>query len=426
MIILANMSTTCYNLSNWYIMLTAAQTLNFARNLETLHESPLMLVDSSILTRNCRTFRDLFPNIALFYAYKSSASTDVVSKIDSYVDGYDVASVTEIETLLRCGVTADRMTYSNPVKESQAINRAAELGIQNFAFQSEAELNKIAAQAPGSSVYFRMDVSGAKGSIDFSAKFGADYHDSVILYLKAVELGLQPIGITFHVGSQANDTTAWIKAIERATMVVQMALDAGIKLKVMNIGGGFPVEYTAGTVPIHELAVSINTAIDQVRAQYPDLRIIAEPGRFITAESAVIVSTIIGKETRGGKPWLFIDTGTFQSFIEIFEFGKFFYPVIAEKHIGQPLGSYQLQNYALTGPTCDSYDTMTQNIELPDDLEVGDRLMITMAGAYTLVYGSEFNGFALPKIVFIDESTTSEDKLTAPHDQTTASARNVG
>lgn len=385
-------------------MLLTSQLQNFALAAGNLEASPALLLDTTILKDSCKSFRTLLPEVQIFYAFKSFNDPLVVSAIDGLVDGYDVASLTEIESLLAGGVHANRMAFSNPVKSSDAIARANELGIGKFSFQSENELIKLSKHAPGSRVYVRLNVNGADGALDFSSKFGADPQKAVELLQQASQLGLVPIGITFHVGSQAEDIEAWKAAIARALHIMRTIADAGIVLQELNIGGGFPVKYEHNSLTIATLAPVLNEALEQVKAEFPDIQIIAEPGRFIGADSAVIVSTVIGKEDRGGKTWLYMDTGNFQSFTEVFEFGRFLHPVHTLNDVLAGNDNPSLVTYALTGPTCDSFDTMTQSIELPVGIEVGDKLLITMAGSYTIAYGSNFNGFAPPEVNILNHN----------------------
>ena len=398
-------------------MFTATQLNRFAAEAKTISQSPFMLVDKTILKNQAMLFRELFPKIDIQYAFKCFPDPQVVASLDTLIQGYDVASVGEIKTLLAQGVDVSRLSYSNPVKAASSIKIANNLGVSRFAFQSEAELQKIAANAPGSSVYFRMDVHSAEGSLDFSSKFGSAPEQALPLLTHAQELGLRPLGVTFHVGSQAQDVEAWKVAIAQAHQIMNEAKTQGLQLPELNIGGGFPVEYKEDSLAITDLAAAVNSEVDKLIADFPEVRLIAEPGRFLTADCGAIVATVIGKEVRGGTPWLYLDTGTFQSFIELFEFDEFIYPVISQKHLGDTTTATEA--YALTGPTCDSYDTMTRSIQLPAGIEVGDKLFITMTGAYTLAYGSNFNGFEIPEIVFF-ESESAESELFVTSEATQA------
>lgn len=364
---------------------------------DTLH-TPFMLVDRESIRSKCVEFKKHLSDTKLYYAMKCFNDEEVLKSVDDLVDGYDVASVAEIKTLLSLGVAPERMTYSNPVKSEQDIKTAFALGINNFAFQSPSEVKKLASNAPGATVYLRIHVSDAASEISFSSKFGASQHDAVVLLLQAKQAGLNPVGITFHVGSQAEDQKVWSKALHVCNKVIKECAAQGIELTLVNLGGGIPTQYNKTDPEFTTVAKSIKEAVQE---NTPSLSTLAEPGRYLVADSSVVVVTIIGIEMRQGMPWLFLDTGTFQSFFEVFEFGYFPYPVYSLRHqvSGESKGSDT--EYALTGPSCDSYDTMTKSIYLPSDLVEGDKLVIGMSGAYTVVYGSDFNGFSVPKRKYI-------------------------
>lgn len=360
--------------------------------------TPFMLVDTKIIREKCHDFKKHLPDVKLFYAVKCFSDIEVLKAVDDLVDGYDVASVVEIETLLSFGVQPERMAYSNPVKSRHDIKQAYKLGVRKFAFQSTNELEKLADDAPNSEVYLRMYVADSTSEISFSSKFGARKADAVDLFVLSKKLGLKPVGITFHVGSQAENQAVWGRAVAACVEVIDELRGHGVKIELLNLGGGIPTQYTQDDPKFSDVAINIKEAVTNVSR---NITTMAEPGRYLVADSAVIVATIIGKEDRHGKPWLFLDTGTFQSFFEVFEFGYFPYPVYSLRHQNSGSGSVETIEYALTGPSCDSYDTMTKSVQLPSDLREGDKLVVGMAGAYTVVYGSDFNGFPVPDRIFI-------------------------
>lgn len=376
-------------------MLTPLQLLKFA-DLASKHsaDTPYMLTDLSILQDRCREFKKQLPRIKLYYAVKAFNDDAVLEAVDELVDGYDIASTTEIKQLIKLGVRPERITFSNPVKSEAALREAKKLGVNSFAFQSQNELVKIKKNVGQAKVYLRLKVSDQASELSFSSKFGAAPEEALGLLQKAHGLGLEVIGLTFHVGSQAANTGVWDKALALCERLIKQAADAGVHLTVINLGGGFPVQYTKEDPSFRQTARAVQAAVNKHLPK--DIDLIAEPGRFICAESSVIVSTIIGVEERDGKTWLFIDTGAFQSFIEIFEFGYFPYPVYSLDHLLHNQPAEHSKEYVLTGPSCDSFDTMSTSVNLPGDLAIGSQLLITMTGAYTVVYGSNFNGFPVP------------------------------
>lgn len=355
-------------------------------------QTPYMLTDLSVIQGQCRLLQDVLPEAAIHYAYKALSDDEVVKAVDGLVAGYDVASVGEIRALLKLGVHPSRMVYSNPVKSEAAIAEAYAAGVRGYAFQSASELDKLIKHAPGSLLFLRLLVPDGDGAIAFSSKFGCSPAIAPDLLCAAQKAGFERLGLTFHVGSQSDDIDAWKRALTTCATINSQLQSAGIKLSVINLGGGFPVAYDEKVINIGDIARSIREAIEANGLQ--GISLLAEPGRFLVADSSCIVTSVIGREERDGKIWLYLDVGAFQAFVEIFEFNDFPYPVrlIRDTSLDTPAE----EEYALTGPSCDSYDTLTRSIQLPAGIKVGDKLVIDKTGAYTTVYGSNFNGFPVP------------------------------
>jgi ornithine decarboxylase len=390
-------------------MLSIIQLHNFIDEIKSRQiKTPFMLTDLSIIEEKCRIFRKYFPDINLYYSLKSFSDEQVIKTIEPLVFGFDVASIYEIQSLINLGISPKRLLFGNPVKSTDMIKKSARLGVNKFAFQSKAELIKISKNAPHSEVYIRIKAGDSKGAIVFSSKFGCDPNEAVDLLKVAGQLGLIPNGITFHIGSQSTDIISWSKAVENAQSIAKKAQAEGVSINHINVGGGFPVQFSTNDPSIDDIAASVNKAITAV----PELNYIAEPGRFLVADSSVIVASVIGVEDRDTATWLFIDTSTFNAFAEVFEFHNFPYPVYSLSHIQKRLSSAYYKNYVLTGPTCDSFDTMAESIKLPADISIGSKLIITVAGAYTVVYGSRFNGFDIPlRYFFRSKTLKTEQKI---------------
>ncbi len=375
---------------------------NFVKAIKThRYVTPFMVTDLEAITTQCKLFRHALPDIKMYYAVKCFNDKEVIRHMDMLVDGFDISSVAEIKLLRSIDISPDRIVFSNPVKSEQSLAQASVLGVRRFAYQSTNELIKIKKHCKDAQVYLRIKVADSTSAISFSSKFGCEPEEAVKLLVSAKKLGLKPIGITFHVGSQATVSEVWDKAIRRCLGIIQELKKYDIELELLNLGGGFPVRYSDEDPTIDEVGKVINGAITKNLPAKHTLQLMAEPGRFLVADSSVIVTTIIGVEERAGVPWLFLDVGSFQAFIEIFEFGNFPYPVHSLDHLTGKLPVTTTQHYVLTGPSCDSYDTMSFNVELPTDLAIGNKLIIDMCGAYTIVYGSNFNGFKVPSRKYI-------------------------
>jgi ornithine decarboxylase len=281
--------------------------------------------------------------------------------------------------------------FSNPVKVPAHVRVAATAGVWRFALDSGAELDKIAEHAPGAAVYVRLCTAPADSTVPSEGKFGVDPTAARALLRRAVTLGLRAHGITFHVGSQMTDPAAWENAIERAGALMTALRDDGIRIELLDLGGGFPARYDTDHPDLAVYAKDIRTAVD-AHLPYP-VDLVVEPGRALVAEAGVMVATVIGIARRGAVRWAHLDVGAFNGMMEALETGMALrYPVSDSR------ASESREPFHLTGPTCDSQDTVLHDVPLSADLAVGDRVRIHVAGAYTTGYASRFNGFDIPPV----------------------------
>lgn len=359
-------------------------------------ETPVMVTDLSAIRRNCRRFREALPGVGLFYALKAYSDPAVARAALPEVDGFDVASPAEVDLLLGLGVDPARLVYSNPVKPESAITAARAKGVGMFAFQSAGELAKLARSAPGSRVYARVRLTDGLSTVPFgSGKWGCAPEETVALLREARSLGLRPIGLTFHVGSQQTRPEAWTAALAGAHGLIDDARAAGLAgVGMVNLGGGLPARYTRADPPLARVGEAIGAALRH--GEREGISYIAEPGRFLVADSSAIVASVIGVERRGGTSWAFLDAGFFQTFLESRIFDVFPFAPRALRAEAEPVP------FDLAGPSCDSDDVICRGALLPADLATGDRVLFPNAGAYTVVYGSAFNGFAVPPRVVVD------------------------
>ncbi len=361
---------------------------------------PYMLFDLDVAIQNCKKFKKALPNVQLFYAVKAFYSRELVESLHEHVDGFDVASLKEIEDLVEYGVKAETINFSNPVKSELHIKRAYQLGVRKFAFQSLAELTKIKKNAPDAAVIARVRTEELWSFVSLSDKFGCTKSEAVKLLKYARSLGLKLGGVTFHVGSQLIDDDGWRRSIRLAHEIREELRMQNHEIEIINIGGGFPTRYFEDDPTITSVASHINKYLKNE----PGLQYEAEPGRFIVADAAVIVSRVIGVEKRKEKNWLFIDTGLFQSFLGAMRYEVFPYHPISLFHQRKDVGlNRKSTSYILTGPSCDSQDIISRDTVLPNDLALGDVLVFPNTGAYTLAYGSDFNGFKVPEVRYIKD-----------------------
>ncbi len=255
---------------------------------------------------------------------------------------------------------------------------------------SFTEVDKIARIAPRSRVYVRIVVPNEGSDWPLSKKFGVDVDLAVSILEYAQEKGLVPYGITFHVGSQCNNFRNWLIGIKRASELWQKAKAKGLRLQMLNIGGGIPVKYTYESLRVEDIAYYVRGLLQKFMPTLPhELQV--EPGRGIVGDQGVMVCRVIGKAVRDGENWLYIDTGVFNGLAEALGGIRYAFYTNREGDI---------KEWTVGGVSCDSMDVVARNVALPEP-EVGDYVYIIPAGAYTTVYASNFNGFPTPEVVCV-------------------------
>lgn len=359
--------------------------------------TPALVCDLSTIRDRYQQLVGALTDLHCFYALKCNSSPEVLETIRSLGGGFEVASLGELELLRAVGVDPAEVLYSNTVKPPSHIAAAHAAGLYRFAFDSEGELYKLAKYAPGSSVYVRLRVDDSTSLFPLSRKFGAEAHDSRALLLLARTLGLRPYGLTFHVGSQCTTTGAWRQAVSAAGRVMDRLADDGVELAMLNLGGGFPARYTEPVPAIGQITATLLKALTDLLPYAPEI-LAAEPGRYLSAESAVMVSTVLGREVRAGENWLYLDVGAYNGMLETHQtVNQWSFPLWTSRTDHATASHLP---FTVTGPSCDSSDTMFYGAALPSTIDVDDRVYIGSAGAYTLSYASHFNGFPPPRTLF--------------------------
>jgi ornithine decarboxylase len=333
-----------------------------------------------------------------FYAVKCNSAPEVLRTAAAQGAGFEIASLGELHMLQALGVDPSGVLYSNTVKPAAHVAGAADAGVWRFAVDSEGELAKIARVAPGSAVYARIRVDDSSSVFPLSRKFGAEAHHARALLQQAERMGLQPYGLTFHVGSQCVAASAWVQAIASAGRLMRQLLADGIRIEMLDIGGGFPAYYGDHVPDISQIGAAVTRALEELLPYRPAL-LAAEPGRHMVAETAVMVTSVLGREERAGEEWLYVDVGAYNGLMETQQSaGQWRFPLWSSR---ADHGAAPHTPFTVTGPTCDSADTMFYGVPLPVTLSEGDRLFVASAGAYTLSYASHFNGFPPPQAHFL-------------------------
>jgi ornithine decarboxylase len=355
-------------------------------------ETPCLVVDLDVVRHNFEVMRAALPEATIYYAMKANPAPEILQLLHGLGAKFDTASIYEIEKCLSIGVPATDLSFGNTVKKQSHIARAFGVGVNLFTFDSEAEIEKLAVAAPGASVYCRFLMSGAGADWPLSQKFGCDSTFSPDLLALAADKGLVPRGVSFHVGSQQRDLGQWDIAIGRAAAVFEACAARGLKLDLINLGGGFPAQYRTAIAPVEAHGEAIHAALDRYFGTDRP-RIFAEPGRSMAGDAGVIQTEVVLISRKSASPdarrWVYLDIGKFGGLAEVMD--EAIQYRLRTPHDGGATGPV-----VLAGPTCDEVDVIYNKAEyeLPLDLAIGDRMEFLSAGAYTSAYSSVgFNGF---------------------------------
>jgi ornithine decarboxylase len=359
---------------------------------ENRPETPCLVVDLDVIAEAYDLLRWYLPLARVYYAVKANPAPEIVTMLERKGANFDVASRGEIELCLDNGVAADRLSFGNTIKKEKDIAFAYRAGLRLFAFDSAFELDKLARAAPGAQVFCRILVACEGAEWPLSRKFGCAPEMAVDLLRRARDLGLDPYGVSFHVGSQQTDLGQWDGAIGSAARMFSLLAEADIELRMVNIGGGFPAHYRADVPAIDGYARAVMAAITRHFGNHlPE--IIIEPGRSLVGDAGIIQSEVVLISEKGSdddRRWVYLDVGKFNGLAETMD-ESIKYRIVTPRRDGAS------GPVILAGPTCDSADILYEHTDyrLPLGLEVGDKVEILSTGAYTASYASVgFNGFS--------------------------------
>ncbi len=354
--------------------------------------TPCLILDVDRVEENFRAIHQALPLARIYYAVKANPAQPILERLVGLGSAFDAASFEEVSMCLEAGALPGAISFGNTIKKISAIKGAFAAGVTMFAFDSAEELEKLATHAPGSRVYCRLLVENKGADWPLSRKFGTTVASARDLMIRAGELGLDPYGLSFHVGSQQMDTAAYEAAIGQVGMLFTDLRDAGVNLRMVNLGGGFPVRYRDEVPTVDKFANAIMHAM--TRHFGNDLpEILIEPGRSMVGTAGVVHAEVVLVSRRiPGDPtrWVYLDIGRFGGLAETE--GESIKYRIETRHDGEPTGPV-----CIAGPTCDGADILYErsNYHLPLALQMGETVNLMSAGAYVTTYASQrFNGFA--------------------------------
>jgi len=370
------------------------------RSLAEKHGTPLFIIAHDRIRKNYRLFKKHLPRVQAYYAVKANSNQEIIRTLFEEGASFDVASYNEFMQVYRFIrhfekkdkhlYIWDKIIFSNTIKDRDTLRKIKKYR-PLVTYDNADELKKIRRYCPTAGLVLRLKVPDIGSQVEMSSKFGIEPGDAMALIEQSFALGMEVEGVSFHVGSQCTNFDNYTMALQIAAEIFTEARRRGYPLKIVDIGGGFPVAYDEGVPRFEKLARIITTECDRLFPK--DIELIAEPGRFMVANAAALVAEIIGKARRDGKIFYHINDGVYHTFS-----GVVYDHWIPNFHAFK---QGRTEVCAVVGPTCDSFDKISVSEELPGSLEVGDYLYTLNIGAYSIASATKFNGFDGARILHL-------------------------
>jgi ornithine decarboxylase len=357
-------------------------------------DEPFFLMDVARIVQKYDQWMKLLPNVEPHYAVKCNSDLVVLETLARLGCKFDCASKGEIEMVMKFGMQGKDIIFANPCKPKGHLNYAKKHGVKQMTFDNLKELQKIRDVYPDAELFLRIGVDDSGAICQLSSKFGANLSLCPKLLSEAKLMGLNVVGLSFHVGSGQQTVEAYIDALDRARSVFDMAESLGVKLSVLDIGGGFPGDDDDEVFfGFEQVALAISKKINET---FPDVRVIAEPGRYFVAACCTLVTKVyaVREQTEEDKTnyFYYINDGVYGSFNNLI----YDHATLTPSFL-RDTSEDQLYRSTVFGPSCDGLDTLLKNYPLPR-LNTDEWIFWRNMGAYTICASASFNGFPLPKI----------------------------
>jgi ornithine decarboxylase len=363
--------------------------------------TPLFIIDHAKIRENFRTFKKNLPKVQAYYAVKANSNQEIIKTLFKEGSSFDVASYNEfiqiyeqIKSLRKKDKDFfiwDKIIFSNTIKDRHTLKKIKKYK-PLVTYDNTDEVKKIKKYCPTAGLVLRLKVPDTGSQVEMGSKFGAEPGEALDLINSAFDSGLTVEGLSFHVGSQCTNFDNYSSALHITSDIFQTCRKKGYNMKIVDIGGGFPAAYDSGVPRFERLAEIINSEIKRLFPE--DVELIAEPGRFMVATAATLVSEIIGKARRDGKIFYHINDGVYHTFSGIV------YDHWQPNFKAFKRGRQEV--CAVVGPTCDSFDKISLSEQLPANLQIGDYLYTENIGAYSIASATKFNGFDGARILHVN------------------------
>ncbi|KAI8322299.1 ornithine decarboxylase [Martensiomyces pterosporus] len=394
-------------------------------------EDAFFVADLGEVYRQFVQWTEHLPRVQPFYAVKCNPDPLVVKLLSRLGAGFDCASKAEMQQALHEGVGAQNIIYAHPCKPASHLRYAKASGVEMMTFDNADELHKIKQLYPEAKAVLRILTDDSNSLCQLGLKFGAALGSTQSLLLTAKKLGIDVVGVSFHVGSGCQNEAAFMDAVMRARQVFDQAAKLGFEFSLLDIGGGFPGRGDQSGLSFATVARVLNEAIDLYfpADAYSHVRMIAEPGRYFVASAFSLAVNVIARRqvVRDRQPEYYQDdegvmnnsapthdeNPAFMYYVNDGVYGSFNCIMFDHQHpkprvltcggqlVEQQQAEAMLFESSIWGPTCDSIDCIMSSGLLPE-LQIGDWLIFDGMGAYTICAASRFNGFRLSDLVYVD------------------------
>jgi len=372
-----------------------------------VERTPFLIVSLDCVRKSIQQLREVLPQWQIFYSIKALNHPEVLALCRTEGIGFEVASCSELAAALEASGQSPSVISGNPVKSDDFISALARAGVRQVVVDSLGEVARLGSVYPGAKLLGRITVENDGSIYPLDRKFGQPADVSLSILKVAKEAGLEPAGVTFHVGSQCMDPAAYDRALREVFDLYQQMLSSGVMPTVLNAGGGLPATGAYDPPPLQDYADVLSEWAGRFLDLNPNMELQMEPGRFLVGDAGTIVTSVIGRTARldtwrgesSRNEWLTTDIGVFSGLFEALSDFKYRVSLLRES-------SSSVMPYHIAGPTCDSVDVWGDSVLLPCDVQIGDVLLLPGTGAYTNCYATSFNGFNLPQVVIVDDALT--------------------
>ncbi len=356
--------------------------------------TPLFVYDNNLAGTKIARFRAAMPSgLALHYAVKANPYPPLLEWLCKYVDGFDIASLGELEALERAGADAVAISFAGPGKADGELERAIRDGA-TIHIESEGEAARALRIAGDLGVRPRLSVrvnppfalKGAGMKMGgFASQFGIDHDRAGDVVRGLIAAGADWRGLHIYAGSQCLDWTALAEAFRQSIgLAAEISEAAGAEPPEVNLGGGFGIPYFAGDseVDVESLGPALGQLLAEAPAMLATTRFIIELGRWLVGESGVYLTRIVDRTISRGKTFLVTDGGLHHMLAASGNFGQLLrrnYPVAIASKFGAPAEG----EASIVGCLCTPLDILADEVELPM-ADVGDLVAVFCAGAYGL------------------------------------------